>query len=56
MKIIKNFNKSIRFTLHIASIPLAIIAIVLLFIKQLFDGNPISINSYEIYTKQPVDI
>lgn len=55
MKIIKNFNKSIRFTLHIASITLAIIAIVFLFIKQLFEGNPISINTYEIYTKQPVD-
>ena len=55
MQIIKNFSKSIRFTLHIASITLAIIAIVFLFTKQLFIGDGSMINHYEIYTKQPVD-
>ena len=55
MQIIKNFSKSIRFTLHITSITLAIIAIVFLFTKQLFIGDDSMINHYEIYTKQPVD-
>lgn len=55
MQIINNFSKTIRIILHIAAITLAIIAIVYLFIKQLFQGDAGVINHYEIYSKEPVN-
>ena len=55
MLILKNFSKPIRFTLHIAAIVLLIIAGWIFVTKELFVGNSSIINSFEIYTKKPVE-
>lgn len=55
MLILKNFSKPIRFTLHIAALTLLVISAILLISKEFLIGNSAMINSFEIYTRQPVE-